>query len=374
MEVTKLHNLTYDIGHYDDSEELRKELAKLLATFNQLKSSPAHKQYQANYQSAKESVIASLGDSSITDLTPSYQKILDKIGGKKYVGNEFLEAIQSTLKIEDFNTADVSANLKKLIDERNQFFDSIKQLNTSFKQLNIGYHYWTTNKLELGILVPKKITDNHEIPDVTKHLNRWNRILKDVNEIIGQGSDDIKITFQDIGSLHYFFDCPEVTVTAIVTCIERLSALYKKILEIRKLRSELKKYDFPKKEQKSIEKHESTTIEKEINSITEGLFKEQAKKRFEGGRRNELKNALKLHLKWIAKQMDDGEIVEVNPPKLAKPEKAENESESAHKKKISAINKQQKKIDLLVSKVNIANDVVKGGEQIFKFLKSGEEE
>jgi len=373
MEVSKLHNLTYDINRYEGDNSFVKELNLLYSSFNQLRSNP-NNQVRTTYNNARKEVIEKLRLSAINNITPSYKKILEDIGGNKYVGDEFANAIESALKIEDFNIANASQNLKKLIDDRNKFFNTIRSLNLNLGELGVSFHFWGYEKYELGILVPKNITNHHRVPDVTKHLNKWNKILKDINEITGQGADDINISFQDVGTLHYFFDCPEITVTVIVTCIERVSALYKKILEIRKLRAELKKYDFPKSDQSNIEKHESSIIEKEINEITEGIFKNQAKKKFEGGRRNELKNALRLHLKWIAKQIDNGEVVEVNPPELSKPKKKEDESEAQHKKEIEKIEKKQKQIDLLVKRLNIANEVTKGANEVFKYLKSGEDE
>ena len=374
MEVSKLYNLTDEIVRKEGESEIDTLFGQILTSLTTLKSNPNNPTILETYEKNKTSLITKLRESELNELTPSNLKIAHNIGAVAYIGNTLADNIENLLSINSFNITAVVTEFQKLQTEREEYFSNLTTLNDIFKSFKIKMHWWNdSDSYEIGIMVPTGITNDHRIPKVTKHLNKWNQIIKDFNEVTGSHTDDIKIAFQDIGTLEYFFQSPELTATAIVTGIERLAALYKKILEIRKLRQDLKKLDFPKKEQATIAKHESDVSEKEIKQITNDIFSEHGKKKFEGTRRNELKNAVTLHLKWIAKQIDKGEIIEVNTPGLNEPEQKDKSDEDFKKIK-NKYEVDKAKIDLLKSKANLFKEITGTAKNVFKFLKSPDEE
>lgn len=374
MEITKLYNLTDEIVLNEGTAKFDESFNKIVNSLNTLKSNPNNPTVLEQFQKDKDLLIKSLRNSSLNVLTPSNLKIAQEIGADKYFGVTLAESIDNVLSINNFNISAVVTEFNKLKTEREKYISNLKSLNDIFKSFGLDMHWWSDkSKFEIGLLIPSGLTDDNEIPKVTKHLNKWNQIIKDFNEITGHDSQDTKIVFQDIGSLEYFFQSPELTATAIITGIERLAALYKKILEIRKIRQDLKKYDFPKKDQNAAAKHESEVSEKEIKSITDDIFKNHGRKRFEGARRNELKNALNLHLKWIAKQIDKGEIVEINTPEIVEPEQNELSDEDFLKEK-EKYEIDKARIDLLKSKANLFTEITGTAKEVFKYLKSPDEE
>jgi len=374
MEVTKLYNITDEIVRSEGTAKFDQLFKKIVSSLNTLKSNPNNPTVLKQFEDNREILLQNLRSSKLNRLTPSNIKITKEIGADKYFGSILAENIENILSINNFNISAVATEFNKLKTERDNYISNLKSLNEIFDSFNLDMHWWSDkHKFEIGLLIPSKITSENEIPKVAKHLNKWNQIIKDVNEITGKDSSDIKIAFQDIGSLEYFFQSPEITATAIITGVERLTALYKKILEIRKIRNDLKKYDFPKKDQNAAMKHESDVSEKEIKSITEDLFKEYGKKRFEGNRRNEMKNALSLHLRWIAKQIDEGEIIEVNTPEIKAPKQNEK-SDDIYAQEIEQYEIDKARIDLLKSKANLFSEITGATKKVFKYLQSPDEE
>jgi len=374
MEATKLYNLTDEIVRCEGTTKFDESFQMIMKSLESLRSNPNNSNVLEQFRKDKELLIKNLNDSNLNNLTPSNLRIAQEIGAVKYFGVTLAESIDKVLSINNFNMSAVVAEFNKLKTERDKYFSSLKSLNDIFESFDLDMHWWSDkSKFEIGLLIPSGITEDNTVPRVTKHLNKWNQIIKDFNEITGHGSEDTKIVFQDIGSLEYFFQSPELTATAIVTGIERLTTLYKRILEIRKIRQDLKKYDFPEKDQNAAAKHEAEVSEKEIKSITEEIFKEHGQKRFEGTRRNELKNALSLHLKWIAKQIDKGEIVEINTPEIKEPEQNEMSEDDFAKAK-EKYESDKARIDLLRSKANLFTEITGATKAVFKYLDSPDEE
>ena len=97
--------------------------------------------------------------------------------------------------------------------------------------------------------------------------------------------------------------------------VERIVALYKKILEIRKLHGELLKQGMTKKELNVITKRANSTMEKGIAKLVKELITTYYKNNDEG-RRHELSIDLSYSLNKIARRIDKGYNIEVRvkPP------------------------------------------------------------
>ena len=374
MEVTKLYNITDEIVRREGTSKFDDLFSKIITSLNTLQSNPNNPAVLEQFHKDKGSLLKNLRESDLNNMTPSCVKIAQEIGAEIYYGVTMADTIESVLSINNFNISAVVTEFNSLKTERDKYFENLKSLNSIFESFDLEMHWWSDmSKYEVGILMPKTLTDGNEVPKVTKHLNKWNQIIKDINEITGNESRDVTIAFQDIGSLEYFFQSPELTATALITGVERIAALYKKILEIRKIRQDLKKYDFPKKDQEAAASHESEVSEKEITSITEEIISEYGKKRFEGGRRNELKNALNLHLIWIARQIDKGEVVEIITPEVSPPQQKDLSDEEFSKLKIK-YDSDKAKVELFKSKANIFSEISGSKNDVFRYLKSPDDE
>jgi len=82
-------------------------------------------------------------------------------------------------------------------------------------------------------------------------------------------------------------------------CVERVVALYKQLLEIRKLNQEIQQQGVPEKELSGIENYANNLMEKGIEKIAVEVIKEYHKKD-DKERKNELTNAVRISLNKIA--------------------------------------------------------------------------
>ena len=108
----------------------------------------------------------------------------------------------------------------------------------------------------------------------------------------------------------------------IATAVDKLLDLYKKFLEVKRLRAEMKKQGLTDEDLQGVTKRYHTMMEKGIEQITIEVF-ETYYKGNDAGRENELKNGVRISLNKLANRIDRGFNIEVRVaslPESANPE------------------------------------------------------
>jgi hypothetical protein len=95
--------------------------------------------------------------------------------------------------------------------------------------------------------------------------------------------------------------------------LERVVRIYLSVLQIRKLRGELKNNQVPSEALKSVEEYEKKHTAQELEKLGDELFKEYRKKA-DKTRDKELRALLGNSLIYLAKRIDQGVNIEVTPP------------------------------------------------------------
>lgn len=298
-------------------------------------------------------------------------EIFEKIGGRYYFGSWGKYKLSNLLTDHSYDLTKTIEGLGEYAEERKEFSTRISQVYDDLVELNIKVHEPTDNIFEVGLLMPTKYT-HQKISFITKELNRWDKIFKTFKELTGETPEDTEINFVSNGSLQFFIDnSPEVAVCLAVT-IERVVNVYKKIIDIRVTRLKLKELGVTISEQKSIEKQEKEILNKEIDKIALDIIKEFAIKSIDTGRTNELKIAVKGHVSYIAKCIDGGMTIEINPPTINLPKDLSDKEDG---KKIKGdYDKILKQIEVAQKSMDVLTTIGKTGIDIVKYLTDGEKD
>ncbi len=89
----------------------------------------------------------------------------------------------------------------------------------------------------------------------------------------------------------------------------------------------------PQQEQKDIEKHEKDLLQKKSDALTESIINSS---NIEAGRKNELKTNIKIGIRFIAKSLDEGVVIEIIPPYVSEPKEVAEDAEDDKKEKLVA--------------------------------------
>ncbi len=159
--------------------------------------------------------------------------------------------------------------------------------------------------------------------------------------------------------------------------MERIVKLYKNIIDIRAAKDKLKELGVSKSEQKNVDKQEKEFFNKEIDKISLDLVKEFAVKEIETGRINELKISMKGHVLYIAKSIDKGLTIEINPPEITAPalsKDTDSEDKKAETKELrSNYERTLKQIEIVQKSMDVVKTIGKTGVDLVKLITSSEE-
>jgi len=363
MDAEKLMNVLSDLNREQNSKEVTNTLNNLI---NYISSNQSSLISEAN-QKLREL----LTESIVNKYSPSNLEIMEKIGGLEYYGKFALGRIDAILKENSFNIQKTATDLQKYVQTRTEFSEVVKNTKDNLNKLNIDPYYHNDDTFEIGLLMPKEMTDN-KIVNVTKELNKWDKIFKTLKELNDEEIEDTKLDFISNGSLQFFIDNSPSIAACLAIVIERVIKLYRNIIEIRNTRQKLKDLGVTTTEQKNIEKQEKEIFNKEIDKIVTDIVKEFATKKIEDGRLNELKIAMKGHVTYVAKCIDNGMTIEITPPEIQEPEilKSEDTEENKNEKKQvkSSYERTLKNIEVVEKSMEAVKTVGQTGLDIIKLL------
>ncbi len=147
-------------------------------------------------------------------------------------------------------------------------------------------------------------------------IQRLDRILGVFIEL-GTGSrPPLKVRFIASSDFSFFLDVAPEAGAFIAVAAERVVALYKNLLEIRRLRSELAAQGLGDESLAGIDEHANTHMSSGIENIGEQLLDDLDTAVKDRNRLNELKVELRLSLNSIANRIDAGYHIDVRVGEL----------------------------------------------------------
>lgn len=356
MDVGKVLSVISDL----DNENDRLDIDDVLQQFiNNLTSSNT-----AGIEAEEEALLNIFQTSVVNTYVPSNLEILQFVGGDEFFGLRAYYAIRDILYDTPYKVQDSIERLNDYAKSRKTFTALLNKTRANLEGLNFESKFPENDNYQVGLLFPEKVTDN-KINNITKELNHWDKLIKTFRELTGGSPEDTQISAVSTGSLDFFIDNGPATGILIATALSKIADLYKKIIEIRAAKKKLKDLGIPAAEQKTIDKQEKDFINSGLDEISKEIVKEFAVKNIESGRFNELKVSVNGHIRYMAKCVGSGIVIEVNPPEIHddSEEDAEKEPKGGEKRDSERRQKQievvQKSMEAVKSLGNIGSDVVK---------------
>lgn len=366
MEAGKLYNLIIDIRESNLNDEINKDILILSSSILNRND---------DILLLEKKLFKLFDDSIVNSLVPSDKEILNKIGGTNYFGNEGKLEVLKILGNRSYDIQQITENLDKFAAEREKFLEKIRELSSLLEFFKIEIFY-PSDQFHIGLLLPSKFTHDNKIKDVSRELNKWDKIIKNIKELVGEDVEDTKIEYVSNGSLDFFFENSAQVALFVSSAFSNIVTIYDKIAKIRQKRIELKELGINSGEDKNTAKQEKDLLNSEIDKAALELIKHFAVSKMEGGRKNELSIAINGHLKYFAKYIDSGVIVEINPPQIDEPDKIDsNDTDIKKKEKQTELDKYKelsKKIDIIKKSMETVNVVQRVGLDLVKSLNWNE--
>lgn len=321
MNAERLHAVAIAL-----SQEISDTPAKLQQLVNALQQvvNQPHPSHQQNLSQALKAMYATVSSAPSDSFSPAWRQILTELNGDELVGQSLKTAIENIFSRNQITPAVALEELQALHKHLQAFKNALDQVLAAFKHLKIGDEKLNPGDCEVGILVPRAAIDNRLL-DFAVELKEIGFILNTLAEVATGHKDDLTIRTISSSDLLVHLQATAPYAACVAVCVERVVALYKQLLEIRKLHHEIQKQGVPDDETSGIEKYATQLMETGINKIAVEVVKQYHKKD-DAGRKNELTNAVRISLNKLANRIDHGFNIEVRvaPPLKAKDEEKQD--------------------------------------------------
>lgn len=283
---------------------------------------------QQNLSSRLKALYAALSDTPGDRFSPTWRQILSEIGGGDLFGKSLKERIESILAENQITPAVALQELEQVSEKLGNFVTALEDATSAFHLFKIGDEKLAPGESEVGILIPRDAIKN-QLLGFSAELKELGFILNTFSEVVTGKPDDLAIRTISSSDLLVYLQAAAPYAACAAVAVERVVSLYKQLLEVRKLRQDLRKQGVPDDSTTGIEEYANELMTKGIEKASVEIINEFYHGK-DKGRREELTTAVKISLTKIANRIDHGFNLEVRVEPPVKDEKA-GESEEVRK-------------------------------------------
>lgn len=326
MNVEKLNSLAYDIVDENKTLQYVPKFQNVINTLQNVINQPQQPQHQTNLTNQINALKDALSKSLVNDLSPAWYQVLVELNISEIMGNKLSDKVDAILSKNQITPSNAKNELNKLFTKLNDKITGFTNIVSGLETLDIGYDDLDAGECEIGVLIPRKYIKNdlgklgEEIKELTFIFNNYAELIigkKESFQIRNLSTSEPLITI--------------ATVTAIAAGVAKtigwLIDNYKKLLEIKKLKAELKKQGLPDENLQGIADYSNDFMVKAIDEIVIKLRKEY-NGNGDNGRKNELLNGVRISLNKIANRIDKGFNFEVRIEPIENESKNDKKNES----------------------------------------------
>lgn len=344
MNTTKLHiiakSLLAELKRTGSASLLQQAVQALQNQINQPQQ-PNHQQQLANHL---DTLYKRLADSPVNDFSPAWRDSMLELRVSEEFGTKLEERIRG---IFERNQITLQAALKELQQLHSEISGTETNLNgmvSGLEYFGIGEDALAIDECEVGVIVPRAyVKDN--LKNFGTELIEIEKLLLVFSELATGKREPLQIRNISSSELSVFLDyIPEIGA-CVAIAVERIVALYKQMLEIKKLKKELVAQEVPEEKLSGIDDYAASIVSPKLDELASELM-EKYGSHLDPSRRNEVSIEIRHSLNKLANRIDRGFNIElrVSPPEKerASPEDEDNEQNATEIARAQILNSASK--------------------------------
>ena len=364
MNAEKLHAICRELQQEINESNLVAKLQQVVNSLQNVVNQPQQPGPQTTLTNNMNQLYATLSEASSNNFSPGWRQTLDEIGGFDLLGERLEERIRGVFERNQITPASALNEIAEMFKSLEKFKGAIDKVVSGFNTLNVGAEELEPGECELGVLVPREAVEN-KLNLFGEELQQLSFIFNTFSELASGKRENYQIKTISSTDLSIFL----ATVAPVAACIayaaEKIVEVYKNLLEIKKIKVELKALGLKKKDMSGITSYANSFMKEGITKITVEVVNE-----FYGGndesRKNELKNAVKIALNRMANRIDKGYNIEVRAKPLPEPQEGKEA-------KVTSKEEQTRKHLTLIKEASPKLQFLKeGGERILQLPEEAE--
>lgn len=308
MNVERLHAIALSVRADLDQTGSVAATASLRDALRNSIASPQEPSYQEAVSTGLQTLLDALSTAPSNDFPPLWVEALEELGISELVGAELARRLRSIFERNQITPSVAADEVDAIADELSGLDAALTQLLAGLAHFELGSEDLDPGQAELGVLIPRPAVRD-ELELLGSEFVELQRLLGPFLEIATGSRPPLTVRTISSSDFGVFLDIAPQAAAFVAVAVERLVALYKQLLEIRKLRQELADHGVPPERLDGIDDHANEHMATGIEAVVDELL--AAREEASPGRDNELRIELKLSLNAIANRIDRGYNIDV---------------------------------------------------------------
>ncbi len=309
MHLGRFHKAIEQLANEYETSNHAQLFDNLINALNTVASQPGNADQAAAYKSQLENFRQVLLKSEMNSPRPVMQAMLASIEAEKYIGEQLFDRVMEAISSNPATPSLAAQELQKLRDDTVKFYKNIVAVNTAFSALGVEYESLDAGEGELGILIPRE--DNAStLSHLSKEFKDWSNILSPLTEIFDPEATPLQIRTCATTDWMIYLAATYGVLRGVADCLKGVNLILREIVEMRGLIEQIAKKSNSAEAIEILEKDNKQKLSNDIRSLAERLVEENYKG-VDQARKNELKNAVDVALKTIAKKVSEGAKIEL---------------------------------------------------------------
>ena len=265
MNIEKLNSLANDIVIENKKLQFVAKFQNILNTLQNVIAQPQQPQHQKNLANQLNELKGALATSLVDKLSPAWYQVLVELQIENILGVKLIERIDNIFSKNQITPANAKTELDKIFTTLNQKMNGFTNIVSGLKTLNIGLDKLEEGECEIGVLIPREYINN-DLGKLGDEIKELTFIFSNYSELIIGKKESFQI--RNISTSEPLITVTTVTaiVVGVAKSISWLIDNYKKLLEIKKLKTELNKQGLSDESLQGVIDHSNNFMEKSIDN------------------------------------------------------------------------------------------------------------
>jgi hypothetical protein len=287
-------------------------LASLAAALQQAASSP-NPQTDEAFKNQLKSFFATLDASPSNAWSPADRRHLESLGLASATGQGLRKRLEEILLSDSLTKTLAAQRVSQLVESVRAAVNQATQISTAFGSLGVRARAPSGDECEVVLVIPPP-RNNDTLEFLDSDLDEFNTLLKYLNELTGNMGASPRVTGLATGSWEIYVQLSVAAAAKLIELIRGIIGLRREVGELRKKTDAFKDVPLvPHALLEPILEIANKRIESGLEEVSEVVV--ESSQTLADGRKNELKIAVKRSVRFLAKRLDEGVRVEIEPPK-----------------------------------------------------------
>ena len=273
MNVERLHVIAKAIRNDLRKHKIVTTLQNLIDALTEQIANPQDPEPQKQVTEHLTVLRKGLTISEVNDFSPTWLQVVEELEVSNLLGLRLRARINAIFSRNAITPTIALKELQAIHSVLSAFSTSLDHLLKAFADLSIGIEELDPGEAEVGVLVPRSYVHNH-LDDFAKELSEIDKILKVFAEVSTGSRPGFEINTISSSDLNIYLAAIPPVAACVAVAVERIVSLYKQMLEIRKLKFELEKFEIEKEGLRAIDRTVKARMDKGIEQLVKELMNE----------------------------------------------------------------------------------------------------